>query len=140
MKVIIIKTGEVKEVALGYARNYLFPNKLAVVASENVLKQAEEKRKRLSAEAEAMKKAEEELFNNVKNQSVKIQVKTNNEGKLFAALSGKEVAASLAAQKKIKVPLSWIKINKNIKEIGDHSIDIETDVGLKSKLQVQLVK
>jgi large subunit ribosomal protein L9 len=140
MKVIIIKTGEVKEVSVGFARNYLFPNKLAMVASENALKQAEEKRKRLSAEAEAKKKAEEVLFNQVKNQSVKIQVKTNDEGKLFAALSEKEVVASLAEQKKIQVPESWVKISKNIKEIGDHSIDIETDAGLKSKLQVQLVK
>lgn len=141
MKVIFIKNGEVKEVSPGYAKNYLFPNKLAISANANALKQAEAKRKKI-AEAEAKEKnLEEEILKKIKDILLKITVKTNEEGKMFAALSIKEINDALTKQYQITFPESWFKMPAApIKELGEYNIEAVTKFGLKSKLKIQLYK
>lgn len=141
MKVIFLKNGEAKEVSSGYARNYLFPRKLAIVASADALKQAEAKRKKI-AEAEAKeRKQEEETIKKIKDVVLKITVKTNEEGKMFAALSAKEINDALIKQYQMDFPNAWFKMPASpIKELGQYNIEIATKFGFKSKLKIQLYK
>ena len=141
MKVIFLKNGEVKEVSPGYARNYLFPKKLAIAANANALKQAETKRKKI-AEAQAQeKKQEEETVKKIKDVLLKITVKTNKEEKMFAALSVKEIQEALMKQYQLNFPEAWFKMpTAPIKELGEYNIEVATKFGFKSKLKIQLYK
>ena len=140
MKVIILKSGEVKDVAEGYARNYLFAKKLAIRATDESLKKAEEKRKKIEAEETKNKELEQVTVDKLKDIVVKIQVKTNEEGKLFAALAIKDVLAALKKQYQIEMPAEWIKLDDGIKQVGEYEVKIQTTAGLKGKVKVQLNK
>ena len=141
MKVIFLKNGEVKEVSPGYARNYLFPKKLAIAANADALKQAEAKRKKIAVAEAQEKKQEEEAGKKIKDIIVKITVKTNAEGKMFAALAMKEIKEALSKQYQINFPEAWFKMPATpIKEIGEYNIEIATKFGFKSKLKIQLYK
>lgn len=140
MKVIFIKTGEVKEAATGYAKNYLFPNKLAILATPEAIKKAEEKRKKIAAQASEMKKKDEETLNKLKDAVLKILVKTNEEGKLFAALNIKDIMAEIKKQKNIEIPEAWITMPTSpVKELGDYAITISSQ-GYQVKMQISLIK
>jgi large subunit ribosomal protein L9 len=141
MKVIILKTGEVKEVSPGYARNFLFPQKLAVIATDNALKQAEEKRKKIAAVEAEEKKIEQETIQKIKDIVVKITVKTNEEGKMFAALNIKDVKDALLKQYQIDIKEEWIKMPvEPIKELGEYILEIVTKFGFKNKLKIKIYK
>lgn len=140
MKVVILKTGEIKEIAAGYARNYLFPNKLAVIATAGKIKQAEEKRKKIAAKQEKNKADEERLINSLKNVSLSITVKTNDDGKMFAALNIKDINEAIFKQLKVNIPDKWINIDETIKELGDYQITIESDQKFTTKIKVKLIK
>lgn len=138
MKVVILKTGEIKEVAEGYARNFLFPKKMAIAATPDAIKQAEEKKETIKQEEEAQKKNDQELLSKLKDIVVKLEVKANEEGKLFAALTGDEVKKALAEQYQIKIPGKYIVFDQAIKKIGDYEVGIQTQEGEKTKLKLNL--
>lgn len=140
MKVIILKTGEVKEVAEGYARNYLLPNKLATPATAEKIKKAEDKKQKIQAEQNKQKEQEQETINKLKDIVVKIQVKTSEEGKMFAALKVEEIGQALKEQYQIELPYEWINIKEPIKEAGEYEVEITTRTDLKAKLKIQLNK
>lgn len=141
MKVIILKTGEAKDVAEGYARNYLFPKKLAILANANALKQAEEKRKRLQLLETEEKKKEQTTIDKIKDIVVKISVKANEDGKMFAALSVKDVQESLLKQYQVELPEFWIHLPENpIKEVGEYTLEVVSKYGAKTKLKIQVNK
>ncbi|MFH0818692.1 MAG: 50S ribosomal protein L9 [Patescibacteria group bacterium] len=140
MKVIILKTGEVKDVADGYARNYLLPNKLAVVATASELKKTEERKKKYLADLAKKKAEEEKVIGQLKDILVKIEVNTNDEGTMFAALADKEIIIALEKQYQIKLPTEWIEFKEPIKQLGDFVLNVKTGAGLKAKLKIQLNK
>lgn len=137
MKVILLKTGEIKEVAIGYAKNYLFPKKLAVIATPAGIKAAEEKRKKITQKESEEKKKEDETINSLINIKLNIAAKSNNEGKLFAAISVKEIQEALEKQFNKKINEDWIKLPKKaIKEVGEHTIEIANNNGVKKTILV----
>ena len=105
MKVILLqdvkgkgKKGQMIDVAEGYARNFLLPQKLAIIATADAMNtmnlQAKAKAK---ADAEA-KAAAQAIAEKLKSCQVKIAAKGGNGGKLFGAVTGKEISAALKAQ------------------------------------------
>lgn len=137
MKVILLKTGEVKEVAVGYAKNYLFSKKLAVIATPAGIKAAEDKRKKITLVESEKKNKEDGTVNSLINIKLKIFAKSNSEGKLFAAVGTKDIREALENQSHIKVDEKWIKLPaKAIKELGEHSVEIANNNGVKKTILV----
>jgi len=123
MQVIMLKTGELKQVSDGYARNYLFPNKLAVAATAAVQKQAEATRSKVEAERAATAAAQAALAERLKGQHIVVTAKANESGKLFAALHADDIMAALA-----KVDFTVTKDQLSfapIKQTGEHTVTVE---------------
>ena len=116
------KKGQMVEVAEGYARNFLLPRKLAVAATAanmNTMKMQEKARKaeeaRLKAEAEKTAEA-------LKSAVVKLTAKAGANGKLFGAVTAKEVAEGLKEQYGIDLGKQKIVMEEPIKSYGTYEL------------------
>ena len=145
MKVILLqdvknvgKKGDVVNSSDGYARNYLFPRKLAEEATDSNLhvlnaKKETERRKKL-AEIEAAQKLAEEL----KGKEIKIETKSGDNGKLFGAITSKDVAELIKKQYKIEVDKKKVVMD-TIKLAGTYEVEIKLYPEVPTKMTVIIV-
>ena len=139
MKVILLKDvknlgdeGDVKEVALGYARNFLIPQGLAVEATPQAEAEAKAKKEKIAKEAEMNLKKAEELAAKLEGQTVEVTAKASEGGTLYGAVSEAKIAEALK-KKGFAVRKNQIKA-EHIKEVGEHEITINLDHGLEAKV------
>ncbi len=132
MKVIFLKdvfgsgdVGEIKEVARGYARNYLIPNGLAVEATPGAMKQAEARIQReLKRKEEEAKKAEI-LAGRLDGQQVTFKARVGDEGKLFGSITGAQIAEELSRLVDAHVHKKHVAIDRPLREAGRHEVRIK---------------
>lgn len=135
MKVIIKKTGEIKDVAFGYAVNYLIPKGLAERATEEKIKKLEEKKNLLIIQKNEEKELLQKELQRIKNQKIIIKVKTAKGKKTFGSVTKKQILNKLGlAKNKAKVLLE-----KPLKELGKHKIKIKIG-NQETEIIVELIK
>ena len=116
------KKGQLVEVSEGYARNYLLPRKLAVLATPDAINTMNLKEKARRAE-EARQKAEAEAtVEKLKECQVKLTAKAGNGGRLFGAVTTKEISEGLKAQYGIDIPKQKLVLEEPIKAFGSYQI------------------
>lgn len=131
MKVILLqdvrkvgKKHEVKNVADGYALNFLIPNKLAEAATDSAMKKVENAKIKEAAE----KKIKEDLLmKNLKGLSgitVEIKESANEKGNLFKGVHSEEIVKALKEQGHLDLLPEYIVLEKPIKDVGEHEIDV----------------
>ena len=116
------KNGQLVEVSDGYARNFLLPRKLAVTATAenlNTMKQQEKARK---AQEAAEKAQAEATAKQLEGLMVKIPAKAGEGGRLFGAVTAKEVSEALAAQHGVNIPKARLVLDEPIKACGGYQI------------------
>jgi large subunit ribosomal protein L9 len=115
------KKHDVKEVADGYARNFLLPKKLAEPATKDTV----ERVSKMKAEAAQMKKVDEDLLmKNLKSlaeTTITLLGKANEKGHLFASIHKEEILDALR-KTGLSVPAEYVELEKPIKEVGNHTI------------------
>ncbi|MFD0621388.1 MULTISPECIES: 50S ribosomal protein L9 [Paenibacillus] len=146
MKVIFLKDvkgqgkkGEVKEISEGYAQNFLLPRGLARLATEGNVKTleqqnlSEQKRKaQEKADAEALGKTLEET-------AVVIKAKSGEGGRLFGAITSKQIAEALEKMK-FKVDKRKIELNDPIRSLGTMHVTIKLHPEVKTQVKIQIVE
>ena len=116
------KKGQMIEVAEGYARNFLLPRKLAVPATADAMNTMKLQEKARKAE-EARQKAEAEATaEKLKGAVVKLTAKAGANGKLFGAVTAKEIAEGLMAQHGIELSKQKIVVEEPIKSFGSYQL------------------
>ena len=116
------KKGQMVEVSEGYARNFLLPRKLAIVATTDAINTMNLKEKARKAE-EARQKAEAEATaEKLKECMVKLTAKAGNGGRLFGAVTTKEISEGLKAQFNIDIPKQKLVLEEPIKAFGSYQI------------------
>lgn len=147
MKVILLKdvrdlgkAWEIKDVSDGYARNFLFPKKLAQIATPDLIKKAE------AQKALTIKKTEEDLEKTEKLASIldtaliNIKAKANEEGKLFGSIT-QEMIIDALVNKNIGIEKKTdITIAQTIKDIGEHKVTVSLPHGLEAEITVLVEK
>lgn len=146
MKVILLqdiknvgKKGDVVNVAEGYARNFLIPKKMVAEASTGKLKDLATQK---SIEDKKRQKIEEnarELASRLKGLTVKIATKVGDGGKLFGAVSNKDISDALDNQHKIKIDKKKIVLKEPIKLLGQHPITIKLHPAVQAEINVAVV-
>ena len=114
------KKGQLVDVSDGYARNFLLPKKLAVIATAenlNTMKQQEKARKAQEAAEEA-----EATAKKLKDMTVKIAAKAGEGGRLFGAVTAKEVSEALSAQYGVNIAKTKLVLDEPIKACGGYQI------------------
>lgn len=146
MKVILLndikgvgKKDQIIEASDGYARNYLFPKKLAIEATKENLGKLESKN-----EANKFKKQNEkndaiEVANKLKELVLTIKVKAGENGKIFGGVTSKEISENLKEQYKIEIDKKKIEVKETIKNIGRFTINIKLYEGVNAKLTVNII-
>ena len=149
MKVVLLKDvknvgkrDDILTVSDGYARNFLFPQKLAAEATPGALKEIQRKRAAQDAReaellAEAKQKAEA-----LKGKVIALEVKCGEKGRLYGSVTSAEVAEALEKQHGVKVDKRKIDIGEPIRETGIRTISVwlYSDVTTPMQLDVQPIK
>ena len=145
MKVILLqdvkkmgKKGDVIEASDGYARNYLFPRKLAEEATANALHvvnaKKENERKKKLAELEAAQKLAAEL----KGKEVTINAKAGDNGRLFGAITNKDVAEAINSEFNLSIDKKKVVVN-TIKFAGTYEVEVKLYPEVSTKMKVNIV-
>ena len=134
------KKGQMIDVAEGYARNFLLPQKLAIIATADAMNtmnlQAKAKAK---ADAEA-KAAALAIAEKLKGSQVKIAAKGGNGGKLFGAVTGKEIAAALKEQHAMEVDSKKLVLSEPIKSFGSYEVKAKLGYEISGTVYVLVVE
>jgi len=143
MKVIFIKdipgkgkAGEIKEVSKGYARNYLLPQGLALLATPTAEKQAKlslekEKHKETSDRAKLEKLAEQ-----IEGTEIHFQARMGAGERLFGSITAADIAEELSRVKDCVIDKRSIEIDKPLREAGGYEIVVRMSQGLRPKIIV----
>ena len=119
------KRGDVVEVAKGYARNYLLPKQLAIVANEGALDQAELVRTaRLEAETRARESADN-MAQQLAGSRVVIAAQAGDEGQLYGSVTVTDVIEGILRFTGIQLERSQVELEHPIKAIGLHEIQVK---------------
>lgn len=146
MKVILLedikgvgKKDQVINASDGYARNYLFPKKLALEANnENMLK-LKAKQNGIEYKKNVEKEEAKKLAERLKQLNLVIKVKAGENGKIFGGVTAKEISENLKSQYSIEIDKKKINLSETIKTLGVITVDIKLYEGIIGKLKVQVI-
>jgi large subunit ribosomal protein L9 len=144
MKIILLqdvknlgKKNDVKEVSDGYARNFLFPKKLAEPATEAAVKKAEIKKTQEKSLKESENDALKSLAEKLKNIKIILKAK-EKKGKLFGSITAKEIAKEIQKEN-LAVPEKCIILDEAIKKIGEYEIKIVLAPEIKTVIKLEVM-
>ncbi len=134
------KKGELVNASDGYAKNFLFPKKLAVEATKSNLNDFELKQK-----AEAKRKKEEleqaqNMAKELENKTVTVKVKTGENGKLFGSVTNKEVAEEIVKQTVMEIDKKKVSIGDPIKMVGERTAVIKLHPKVSAEITIKIVE
>ena len=134
------KKGQLVEVSEGYGRNFLLPRKLAIEATTDAINTLNLKEKARKAE-EARQKAEaEEISKKLKDCPVKLTAKAGNGGKLFGAVTTKEIAEGLKKQHNIDIPKQKLVLDEPIKSFGTYQVKAKLGFEISGTVSVTVAE
>ncbi|HTR18997.1 MAG TPA: 50S ribosomal protein L9 [Candidatus Paceibacterota bacterium] len=142
MKVILLKDvggvgqrGQVKDIADGYALNYLIPSGAAAQATPEKVAAHEAAQKKEGELKEAQQQELTEKVNSLEGGRIEISARATEKGGLFKSLGVADIQKSIQVQKNIDIPASAIGLEKPIKELGEHVVQLKTP-GAQARLTV----
>ncbi|MBD5656752.1 MAG: 50S ribosomal protein L9 [Candidatus Eremiobacteraeota bacterium] len=146
MKIILLSdvkslgtTGNVLEVADGYARNFLLPRGLAAEASKGSLALLEQQRRaKARRDAEAVASAEA-LGKQLEGLQLTVPVKAGGNGRLFGAVTNGDVAGAIHTALGIEVDRHKIDVPDNIKSLGSYPVEIRLGKNILAKTTVKVI-
>ena len=132
------KKDQVINAADGYARNYLFPKNLAVPADTGNMNNLKAKQDSDSFRRNEDLKASKALAEKMKNMIVEFKVKAGENGRLFGAITAKEIAETLKKDYDIVVDKKKILLSEGIKVAGTTKVEIKLNEGVVAELKVKV--
>ena len=145
MKVVLKKdvptlgrSGEVKEVADGYARNYLIPKKLAAQATKTEIANVEAQRSSSARTAARTDAENRELADRMQATPVTVHARTGEGGRLYGSITGADVADALTRQLGREVDKRTVEIDDHIRTLGEHKARVHVAHGITATVTVNV--
>ena len=143
MKVLLLadvkgqgKKDQIVEVSDGYARNFLFPKKLAVVADAKVMSESKSKEEAKQFRLREEKAAAKALAEKLATLTVKITASSGGDGRLYGSITSKDIAEKLKEQHKIEIDKRKLVLQDNIKAYGTYEVEVKVYPEISAKLKV----
>ena len=130
--------GELVQVKAGYARNYLIPQGLVLLATEGNRRRFEEDRKQIEQAAARYRDEAGVLAEQLEERSVTFNVRAGEEGKLFGSVTAADIADALEREG-LTIDRRVIKLDEPIKELGVHDVTVRLHADVQPKLKVWVV-
>ena len=131
------KKGDTIEVKDGYARNFLLPRGLAVVATKGTLKERESLQ-------EAKKEKADRLFSEAQEAAAAIDGKVlvfqarAGQGRIFGSITPEDIADKIQKMYKVKIDKRKVLLEENLKELGCHEVEVQLHPKVRAKLKVEI--
>lgn len=146
MKVILLqdvkghgKKGELCNVSDGYARNFLFPKKLAVEADNAALNELKNREQAAAHHKQEEINAAKETAAKLNGKTVTIKAKAGSNGKLFGSVTSKEIASEIAKSLGIEIDRKKMSV-ADIKNFGEYTAEIKLYTGITAKITVKVTE
>ncbi|MDP2859897.1 MAG: 50S ribosomal protein L9 [Bacillota bacterium] len=133
------KKGAVINVADGYARNYLFPRKIAVEANETNMRSLNQEKKRLDDKSKKLLAEARQAVAALDNATVTVRAKAGESGRLFGSITSKDIADAVERTFKIEIDRKHIEIDDQIKTIGLYLATLKLHQDVEVKINVHVV-
>lgn len=134
------KKGQLVDVSDGYARNFLLPKKLAVIATAENLNTMKQQDKARRAQQAAEKAEAEALAEKLEGLMVKVPAKAGEGGRLFGAVTAKEVSEALAAQHGVNIAKAKLVLDEPIKACGGYQLKAKLGYEVTGTVNVMVVE
>ena len=133
-----VKQGQVFEVADGYARNFLFPKKLAIEATAGNIQDITHKKVLEDLRKEKEKEVAVELADKLNALKIEVKTKTGEGGRLFGSVTSKEIADALKKQHGVEVDKRKLELKEPIKALGDYEVHVKIHLDVVATLKVHV--
>ena len=129
--------GDIVKVKPGYARNYLIPKKMAVLANKSNLAQLEQEKATIEARREKLRQEAESLSKKVAGSVITIQHRVGEEDKLFGSVTAADIAEKLA-EIDIQIDKKNILLTEPLKTLGEFTVPVKVGYQMTSDITVQV--
>lgn len=145
MKVILLKDVEnlgdeasIVRVSDGYARNYLFPKKLAKEALDSSLRELDRKKKILEAKYASQKDEIKKTKDLLENASIEIKADSGPDGKLFGSITKADIILEIKQKIKADIDKKMVQLEQPIKIIGDYKVAIKLSPDFEATINLRI--
>ena len=142
MKVVLLKhvpkmgeQGDIKNVADGYARNFLIPNGFAIAATQNAVTEITKQKETRAKQSELNLEKAQKLAESLADYEITLHTKAHEGGALYAGINAKIISEALAKESFI-VDQKYIKLPEAIRTTGEHTVLIALDHGLETNIKL----
>ena len=146
MKVILMqdikgvgKKDEVINASDGYARNFLFPKKMAVEANTENMAKLKGRNDSKQHKKDVQKQEALDISKKLENITLTLKVKAGENGKIFGGVSAKDIADAFEKQHNIKIDKKKVDLKETIKTLGVHTVSIKLFEGVIGKIKVDVI-
>jgi large subunit ribosomal protein L9 len=133
------KKEQIINAADGYARNFLFPKKLAVEATKENVAALERKKKAEVNKRQKEVEAAIELQKRLQSTNILIKVKTGENGKMFGSVTTAEIAEAISAQAGLNIDKKKITLPSAIKSVGEYAADVRLHTDVTAKVVIEVI-
>lgn len=147
MKVVLLqdvkaqgKKNDIVEVSEGYARNFLFPKKLAIPADAKAINDIKNKKSSEAHKIELERAKAKEIAEKLNEATVKIVAEAGKDGRFYGAVTSKDIAEALKSQLGIEVDKRKVALDSPIKAFGSYKIGIKLYQDIIGKVTVSVLE
>ncbi|MCK5611099.1 50S ribosomal protein L9 [Candidatus Pacearchaeota archaeon] len=126
---------DVVNVKVGYARNFLFPQSLAIPATKQALTHAETLKVKMVQKMETILENAKEIADKLKGLTITFKKKARDE-KLYGSIKEADVVDALVSQHKLELKKEMVKMDEHLKTLGEHTVKIELTEAISAELKV----
>jgi large subunit ribosomal protein L9 len=134
----VARAGDIKNVADGYARNFLLPRRLAAAATTSTMQQAEKRAKQLAKEQDKLDEAAQAIATKLGGSAVVIAAKVGEQGRLFGSVTAMDIAEALNASAGSNLEHRQVALQTPIKEVGTYEVAVSLTRNVKAQITVQV--
>ncbi len=134
------KRGDIIEVSDGYARNYLLPKGLAIVATDGVTAQARAMRRARDSRDARDREAAETVARKLVAMVIRVPAKAGSGGKLFGSVTAGDIVDAIAAQTEVQLDRRRMRLPEPIKTLGTHEVPVKLHADVEFQVTVDVVK
>jgi len=132
------KAGQIINVKDGYARNFLFPKGLALVADEKNMRLLEYQKKKFEEQAKKKRQDAESIAERLTGIQITIKSKAGEDQKLFGSITSKDIAEALQKEG-FSIERKQIMISEPIKRLGEYEVEVKLHSNINAKLKINVV-
>lgn len=132
------RSGDIVTVKAGYARNFLFPSKKAIVAQKHLIRLQNNLKEERKKKALEDRKNSEALAKQLEGKTLKTQVKIDSEEHMYGSVNAADIVKLMDEQFNLKIEKKAVVMAKPFKKLGNYEIELKLNEGISAKVKIEI--